>query len=218
MNEVKYINAHTHNRDDDNIISIVSYRIGVDTIDFSHPYTAGVHPWDTQCCDVNAIAKAIETTENIIAIGEIGLDYAASKKNKNIQMLYFCEQIKEAAKRGLPIVIHSVKAWDDMLPTLKEYAPTIKGIMIHGFIGDKNTFHELIKIGAYISYGFDASASPKTLETLKEIPLEKLFLENDASGGDIVELYQEVANLRNISVEELKKVIFDNFNKLYDLD
>lgn len=218
MNEIKYVNAHTHDRDDTNIISIVSYRIGVNTLDTSRPYSAGIHPWDTQCCDINAIHNAIETTANLCAIGEIGLDYAASKKNKNIQMLYFCEQLKEAITRKLPVVIHCVKAWEDMLPTLKEYAPKLKGIMIHGFIGDKNTMRELLKIGVYISYGFDASASPKTLETLKEIPLDRLFLENDASKGNIIELYEEVASLRGISVEELKSIIFENQNRLYELD
>lgn len=218
MSEIKYINAHTHNRDDNNIISIVSYRIGVDTIDTSKPYSAGIHPWDTQCCDINSIHKVIETTPNLCAIGEIGLDYAASKKNKNIQMLYLCEQLKEAANKNLPVVIHCVKAWEDMLPTLREYAPKLKGIMIHGFIGDLNTMKELMKIGTYISYGFDASASPKTLETLKQIPLDRLFLENDASEGDIKELYEKVAALRGITVEELKSIIYDNLNRLYELD
>ena len=210
-----FINAHTHDRDDNNVISIVSYRIGVDTVDSSAPFTMGVHPWDTQSFDVNAIRKTIIPNENLKAIGEIGLDYAKGKKNRNIQLLYFRQQLDIAESMDLGAVIHCVKAYDDMMPILQEYAPKLKFIMLHGFIGDPQLAVQLTKMGVYLSFGFTSLNSNKTEDSIRRTPLEMLFLETDDMDNRIEEMYEEVSVIKGCSVEELKEQISNNYQKTY---
>ena len=57
--------------------------------------------------------------------------------------------------------------------------------------------------------------SPKTMEALREVPLDRLFLESDTADRPIEELYRRVAKEKNIDVEILKKIISDNYTKLF---
>jgi TatD DNase family protein len=93
----------------------------------------------------------------------------------------------------------------------------LRGVIFHGFIGSSLLCQQLTKQGYYISFGFNALRSPKTMEALRSCPLNRLFLETDTTAKDINDLYAEVAKLKDIDIEELTENIYNNYTKLFSL-
>ena len=84
--------------------------------------TVGVHPDDCDKYDQVKLENLILSSDKVLAIGEIGLDYYHTKENKEQQKQVFISQIKLAKKHNLPIVVHCRDAYKDTLEILTEYA------------------------------------------------------------------------------------------------
>lgn len=213
-----YVNVHTHDEtDDENVFGIIAYRIGVDKVETDIPYTCGIHPWDTMDVDINSIRPLINNNENLYGIGEIGLDYYNGQKNRNIQILYFTKQLDIAVELSKIVVIHCVKAYDDLTAVLSEYMPKLRGVIIHSFVGDTVLAKKLTDMGAYLSFGPRSLKSPKTVEALKAVPADRVFIENDDSGDDIIELYGMAAEKMGMEKEQLKDIVWQNFKTLFEV-
>ena len=213
-----YVNVHTHDETDEkNVFSIISYRIGEDKVRTDIPYTCGIHPWDTMNVDINCIRPLINNNENLYGIGEIGLDYYNGQKNRNIQILYFTKQLEIAVELSKVAVIHCVKAYDDMLAILADYMPKLRGAIIHSFIGDTVLAKKLTDMGAYLSFSPRSLKSPKTIEALKAVPADLIFIENDESGEDIIQIYESAAQKMGIETERLKEIVWNNFKTLFEV-
>ena len=189
----KYIDIHTHNPRED-VLS---------------PTMAGIHPWQAESgaelpdfwqCDI---------------IGETGLDYAC-KVDKEAQKRLFIEHLKTAIKTNKPIVLHTVRAVDDILNILKDYS-ALRGVIFHGFIGSWQQAERCIERGYYLSFGPRSLCSPKVREIIAKIPQNLLFCETDAEHdkGNIEQVYSEVAKLRGVNEEELIKSIEENYNTIF---
>lgn len=189
----KYIDIHTHNPRED-VLS---------------PTMAGIHPWqadrewqlpDFAHCDI---------------IGETGLDYAC-KVDKEAQRRLFIEHIKGAEKVQKPIVLHVVRAIEDVLEILKSHKG-LRGVVFHGFVGSWQQAKRCIEQGYYLSFGTRSLRSPKTREVIEKIPHTQLFCETDAEEhkGNIEQIYSEVAEIRGVSIEALRHSIEENYNRLF---
>lgn len=189
----KYIDIHTHNPRED-VLS---------------PTMAGIHPWqadrewqlpDFAHCDI---------------IGETGLDYAC-KVDKEAQRRLFIEHIKGAEKVQKPIVLHVVRAIEDVLEILKSHKG-LRGVVFHGFVGSWQQAIRCIERGYYLSFGVRSLRSPKTREVIEKIPHTQLFCETDAEEhkGNIEQIYSEVAAIRGVSIEALGHSIEENYNRLF---
>ena len=100
--------------------------------EYNHIYgTVGIHPSDAKKYKLEDLEKIEKLLKNkkIVGIGEIGLDYYWDKDNKELQKLFFIEQIKIAQKNKLPIVIHSREAIEDTYEILKKYLNGTKAIL-----------------------------------------------------------------------------------------
>lgn len=192
----KYIDIHTHNP----------------RVDVLSPTMAGIHPWlaestvelpDFSQCDI---------------IGETGLDYAC-EVDREAQKRLFREHLDAAIKTNKPVVLHVVRAVDDVLNILKEHSG-LRGIVFHGFIGSLQQAERCIERGYYLSVGPRSLRSPKVREVIAKIPQNLLFCETDAEQdkGNIEQVYSEVAELRGIGVEELIKSIEENYNRIFRND
>ncbi|MBQ2374735.1 MAG: TatD family hydrolase, partial [Alistipes sp.] len=145
---------------------------------------------------------------------EIGLDYAC-KVNRQRQEEFFKQQLLIAQRLKLPVVIHCVRAFDQVLKILQSY--TLRGVIFHGFIGSKELATEVIKRGYFLSFGELTFRSQKTIEALRNTPLENLFLETDVSDTPIEEIYAKTAQITGVDMNKLIHSITNNYNKLFNI-
>lgn len=191
----RLIDIHTHNPRHD-VIS---------------PRMAGIHPWDAE--------KGLMMPDfmDCDIVGETGLDYHVTV-DKEAQKWLFTEHLRIAEKLGKPVVIHNVKATEDILRILAQH-PTIHRVVFHGFVGSLQQAETILKRGYYLSFGHRSLRSPKTREVIAKMDITRLFCETDDEQNiSIEEIYSEVAKIRNISTEGLLDVIKNNYNTFFAKD
>ena len=206
----------------------------IEVIELTSKYTnmygaIGIHPESVDTYQDKDI-KFIEDNLNnkkIIAIGEIGLDYYYTKENKEKQIKLLETQLKLAEKYHMPVILHSRDATLDTLTTLKKYH--VKGI-IHSFSGSLDTAKEYIKMGYLIGInGVITFKNANIKDVIKELPLSSLVLETDSpyltpepyrgkqnSPFHILDIAKFVANLKNISLEELANITNQNLDNMFN--
>ena len=192
--------------------------------------SVGIFPNDKDKLTASGLKEltTIVSKNNIDMIGEIGLDYYWEKDYKELQQEYFIKQINLANQYNLPVVIHSRDAANDTLKILKEHPVNRKGI-IHCYSQSLEMAREYIKLGYLLGIG--GVVTFKNAKTLKkvvtEIDLKNLIVETDApyltptpfrgkqnEPAYIQYTYQEIANLKGISVEELISSCQKNYARL----
>ncbi len=194
--------------------------------------TVGVHPHDVQDMtneDIE-ILRELSNEEKVLAIGEIGLDYYYEHSDKPSQRKWFKEQLKLANELDMPVIIHSRDADNECYEIVKEFCP--KKAVIHCFSGSKELAMKYIELGCYIGVGgvVTFKNAKKLIEVVKAIPLDRILLETDAPyltpepyrGERNVSTYlkivaEKVANLKEISIENVENTTFDNAMSFYGL-
>lgn len=179
-------------------------------------FTAGIHPWYLSGSNEKQLLKYIrEVSFNpaLIALGEAGFDKLRGP-GMEIQRRVFEEQVMIARERRKPVFIHCVKAWDELLAAHKKLSPSTKW-MVHGFRGKKELAQQLLSRGMYISLWFEFVMRPESTGLLRFLPKDRIFLETDGAEISISDIYSKAAIYLEISVTELKSVIFSNYKKLF---
>ena len=122
MQPTPYIDIHTHRRSNDPYV-IDAYAVGSDGSLPAGPYSAGIHPWEVQRITPDNTSRYRQDlldalTPRCIAVGEIGLDYAVTGDSvlRTAQRHWFEQQMELAADRSLPVIIHCVRAYNDLIP------------------------------------------------------------------------------------------------------
>ncbi|GLB61543.1 TatD family hydrolase [Cytobacillus sp. NCCP-133] len=169
----------------------------------------------------------------VVALGEMGLDYYWDKSPKDVQKEVFRKQIQLAKKVKLPIVIHNRDATADIVEILKEEGAGEVGGIMHCFSGSPETAKECVDMNFYISLGgpvtFKNAKKPK--EVADVIPLDKLLIETDCpfltphpfrgkrNEPSYVKLVAEqIADIKEISVEEVARATAENAKKLFGIN
>jgi TatD DNase family protein len=177
-------------------------------------YTYGIHPWFLNEENHKQLINSVENTviqPEIIAIGEAGFDRLRGP-SPELQSRVFEEQIIISEKISKPVVIHCVRAWDELLAVYKKIKPKMPWL-IHGFRGNVELASQLLSKGFYLSFWIDFVLRPESKELLKQLPADRIFLETDGADVDIKSIYNKVATDLDLSVDELKSIILKNFNK-----
>ena len=175
-------------------------------------FSTGIHPKDIDGNWQENLEKVKEISlqQNCAAIGECGLD-ALINIDENLQKKVFEAQILWANEIQKPVIIHCVRKFQELIPFQKiAKIPMI----IHGFNKKKAIADEMLKHGFYLSFGKSVLHSVSLQAIVKDFPLEKMFLETDDADFDIAELYQKVAELKEISLGKLQKQISNNLEIL----
>lgn len=193
----------------------------------------GVHPTEVKDWTDDLPDRIREYSKNpkIVAIGEIGLDYYWDKSFNDLQKEIFIKQIKLANELNLPISIHDREAHKDTFDILKEHNKNSK-IVMHCFSGSVEFANECIKEGMYIALGgvVTFKNAVKMKEVAINIPLDRLLLETDAPyltpvpfrGKENQPAYtkyvaEEIAKLRNITVDEINKATTQNTFEVFGI-
>ncbi len=175
-------------------------------------FSAGIHP-DSIVENMDEYflwLKEVSGNKNCVAIGECGLDGLIDVDEK-LQEEVFEKQIFLANDIQKPIIIHCVKRFSQLIPFKKKSKVPM---IVHGFNKRKTIGDDLLKHDFYLSFGKSVLHNVNLQDLVKDFPMEKLFLETDSADFDIQDLYQKVAELKNLSLEELTQKIKKNLQFL----
>jgi TatD DNase family protein len=203
--------------------------------------SAGVHPHEAQFGDEAAMAKLDDllARHEVIAAGEIGLDYYYDHSPRERQKLVFARQMEIAATRKRPIIIHcrpsdgSTNAWDDTLSMIEaQWLQTGLGGIMHCFTGEWDHARRALDCGFLISFAGNITF-PKAEEIRRiaaKVPSERLLIETDApflapvpyrgkrnEPGWVGEVAVKLAALRGIDSEEVASCTAYNFYRFFGI-
>lgn len=175
--------------------------------------SAEIHPWhltaENLSCQIERMENMLSDSR-VLALGEVGLD-KLTECPYPIQIKAFEEIVSISEAYGKPLIIHCVKSVDELIAIRKKMRPALPWIM-HGFRGKPQQADSLLRHGFYLSFGEHYNS-----QVMKEIPIERLFLETDESNVPIDELYNRAAAIRHISAEELKLAVLHNVNNVFGI-
>lgn len=255
---MKVFDSHAHYDDEkfeidrDNIIQEI-HRSGVEkiisagysleaskkAIELSKRYdflyaTCGISPNDIEDIKIEDLEQiqtlAKENTEDIVAIGEIGLDYYWNKENKEKQKDIFIKQIEIANELNLPIVIHTREAVMDTIDILKNKITCNQKGVFHCCPLNLELIKEALKLGFYISFAgpITFKNSKNAEEIIKYVPLDKILIETDSpylapepvrgtrnNSSNLKYIVQKIAAVKEISEEEIEKATYDNTCRIF---
>ena len=202
---------------------------------FDHVYAAvGSHP---DACDkvdealIEEYRKLCKLHPKVRAIGEIGLDYHYEDIPRQIQQKAFRMQMELARELNLPVIVHERDAHQDGLAIVDEF-PEVKGVF-HCYSGSLEMAKELIKRGWYIGFTgvLTFKNAKKAVEVAANIPLDRLVLETDCpymapepfrgkrnDPGKIYRMAEKLAQIRQMPVEEIRRITTENGKRLYRMD
>lgn len=196
----------------------------------------GLHPedvkadWREQLATVEAAIRAHR--DELVAIGEIGLDYYWDKTFKEEQKEVLRRQLLLARELNLPVILHNREATEDILTIVKEVGG--RGVF-HCYSGSKETAEIILRMGFYLGIGGVLTfKNSKLSETLKELNqseiLNRLLLETDAPymaptphRGERNEsrfmalVAERLAQVLNVSVDEIIEATSANARQLFGI-
>ncbi len=181
-------------------------------------FTFGIHPWFLNDGNSAAHLKLVEkvsTDPEIIAIGEAGFDKLRGPASE-LQAEVFEKQVEISERLRKPLIIHCVRAWDEVLAMQKSLKPSMPW-MIHGFRGKLRQAEQLISKGFWLSIWFEYSLRPESAALFSGVPSDRIFLETDGAEVDIRNIYRKVSENMDIPIEKLKSIIFSNFKKFFNI-
>lgn len=165
----------------------------------------GIHPWHIDETWRETFAEYAENAKNLLFIGESGLD-KVNGPALEVQREVFIEHIRLSETLGKPLIVHCVKAMQEVLELKKELQPTQPWI-IHGFRGGVEQAEQYRKAGLLLSFGLHFNE-----EALRATPLDELFVESDEA--DINEVYRAISACLGQPEEVLKKQVSENVQRL----
>mgnify|MGYP001314220605 CR=1 FL=1 len=194
--------------------------------------TFGIHPHESEKDVINKqkIISSIKKHKKIVGVGETGLDFFYNHSNYDKQISSFKVHIEASIETNLPLIVHSRDAENETYKILESYKNHNPKILMHCFTGTKEFSDKLLSLNAYFSASgiITFKNSHELQETFKIIPNEKLLVETDSpflspvpmrgkenEPSYIIYTLKKLAELKNISEEEIVNITTNNFEKIF---
>lgn len=172
----------------------------------------------------NEIKFIEKNKKNIVAIGEVGLDYFWVKDKIKEQKELFEKMISLAEKLNKPIIVHSRKAEEDAIGMLK--SSKLKKIIMHCFTGKKSLVKKIADNGWFLTAPTCITRSIQFQENIKLVPITQLFCETDApylspykdkrnEPAYVLEAYKKVAEIKGMELKEVINNVWMNWQKVF---
>lgn len=209
-----YINIHTHQPQQPDELAIQNLYNQFEKVEEQGYYSIGLHPWYIAADWEKELEqlKHYAIHPHVKAMGECGLDKVCST-DFTLQQQVFEKQIQLANSVKRPLILHCVKAYEEVLQQLK---PATVPVVFHGFNKSKELALQIIHAGYYLSFG-KALLQPHMQEVVKRIPLDKLFLETDAAAEPIETIYRTAAAILSIDEVSLSLQLQKNAAAVFNL-
>ncbi|HHS98582.1 MAG TPA: TatD family deoxyribonuclease [Chloroflexi bacterium] len=201
-----------------------------DRYDFIYA-AVGVHPHDAKTVTPAVLEDLRELARHpkVVAIGEIGLDYYRDLSPRPVQRRVFAQQLALAAELGLPVVVHSREAHDDVLAALQDWQGG--GGVLHSYSGGPERLEEVMALG--FSIGLSGPVTFRKAHRLRAVaaaaPLDRLLVETDCpyltpvpyrgrrnEPAYVRYVAEAVARARGVSVEDVARATTENARRLFD--
>jgi TatD DNase family protein len=196
--------------------------------------TIGFHPSEADLVNANSMDKfkKMSRNDNVVAIGEIGLDYYRNYKPKDIQKKALRQQLELAEELNLPVVIHNRDSHHDIHEELKNFNGRVRGIM-HSFSGNYDFAKKILNLGYYISITgvITFRNAPELRDIVKKIPLDRLLTETDCpfltpepyrgkrnQPAYVRYITQKISEVKGISVTDTAKQLLENTNDIFNIN
>ncbi|MCI0424045.1 MAG: TatD family hydrolase [Acidobacteria bacterium] len=194
----------------------------------------GIHPHEARLAAEEDFRLLTELAGHpaVVAWGEIGLDFHYDHSPRDVQLEVFARQLKLAADRRLPVIIHTREAERETLRALQEHwtQPHIGGIL-HCYSGSLELAESGLAMGFLISFSgmltFPKAQSVR--DVAQRVPLERLLIETDApylapvphrgkrnEPAFVVETAKALAQLKETSMEAIGRQTAENYRRLVD--
>lgn len=172
-----------------------------------------------------------EASSDIIAIGEVGLDFYWSREFEQEQLAAFEEQVRWSVKTRLPLMIHCRKAQNEMVKILRRYESQLPGGVFHCFTGNAIEAKELLSFDRFVLgiggvLTFKKSHLPEVLP--ENVPLSRIVLETDSpymapvpmrgkrnEPAFVAYVLQRMAEAYNVPAAEVERQTNDNVKRVF---
>jgi TatD DNase family protein len=203
--------------------------------------TAGIHPHEASLADELALAALDQLLQEpeVIACGEIGLDYYYDHSPREEQKRVFIRQMEIAAARKRPIIIHcrpsdnSTNAWDDTLEMIgQQWVSTGLGGILHCFTGEWNHALRALDFGFLLSFAGNVTfpKAQSIREVAQRVPLDGMLVETDApflaplpnrgkrnEPAWVRDVAARIAEIRGVEAEMIASRTTENFERFFGL-
>jgi hydrolase, tatD family len=195
----------------------------------------GFHPHEAKYMDeeaINEIERLAVSNKKIVSIGEIGLDYYYDFSPRDVQEDVFVRQMELANKLDLPFIIHSRDASNDTYEMVKKYKNNVDCVL-HCYSQSKEMAKLYLDLGCYLSFAGPVTFKKSTnlQEVAKYTPLDRIFIETDSpylspepkrgkknEPSNVIYTGKKIAELKEISEEQLFKSTYNNAVRFFKLD
>ncbi len=179
----------------------------------------GIHPWyieaDTDLQKTGAALREILKEHPEAGVGEIGLDRLRDKNISAVSREALALQLSLAKEFRRPVVLHGTKCWGEVVKACEPFSDGIPSFLFHGFSRSAGLIPDIKKLNGFISVTAavlnDHAVNYRNL--VKELPIESLLIETDGEASKAADIppvsavYEKVAELRGVSLEELSAQI-----------
>jgi TatD DNase family protein len=198
----------------------------------------GIHPTELMGFHEKQLyeIEQLASSDKILAIGEIGLDYYWKPYNKELEHYVLKAQLQIAKEHKLPVIIHNRESSEDLMNIIEEECirGDLKG-QFHSFSGEVAMAKRCVELGFHISFTGNLTYKPneKTLtayEIVKQTPIERLLLETDSpylspvphrgkrnEPAYVKHTAEKIAELKNIQVEKIGRITTQNAKNLFGI-
>lgn len=220
--DTPFIDVHTHKEERPGVVSIRNIFPGdfnPDNFRGTETFSVGLHPWHIGNRDWNdeELIKILDRAAlypGMLAVGEAGLDKTINV-DLELQKHFFVLQLKLSERFQRPLIIHCVRAYQEILGLRKEL-DAMQPWIFHGFTGSPQLARQCINSGCYLSFGAALmKSSQRAMASLKSLGSGDFFLETDSGDYSVEEIYCKAEIILNTSEEELKFDVFNSFNKAF---
>jgi len=188
----------------------------------------GIYPIDALAMEDKAIDEQIElirkNKNEIVAIGEVGIDFKEDSEEHERQKKTFQKFIDLAMELDKPIIVHSRMAEKEVVDALE--ASGAKKVVLHCFSGSLELEKRAEDNGWYFSIPTNVKYSKQFQALAKEVPLSQILCETDSpflhpdkkkdnEPANVIESYKKIAEIKGITLEEAEKKIEENYKRLF---
>ncbi len=215
----------------------IDLKTSIKALELAHAYeglwaTGGIHPHEVKKAteETYATLRALLADKKMVAVGEIGLDYAKEYSPREIQAEHFVRQLALAKELGLPVVIHSREASPDIMHLLRQELP--EKFVFHCYAGSLEEAREILDLGGFISItGIVTFPKAENIRRIVSyVPLERLMIETDCpflapvpfrgkrnEPAFVRYVAEKIAEIKGISLEKCAQQTTENARKFFGI-
>lgn len=213
----KYIDIHTHHNVGEGLFITNRYQVFEKASD-GGLCSLGIHPWYIDADFDNQLEQLEKyaTLPNVVGIGECGLDKVTAT-SWDLQAWAFRLQIQMANTLHKPLIIHCVRAYDEVLQTLKQEQTAVP-VIFHGFNKNVQVAQRILAQGYYLSFGAALQNDQSSaIAAIEACPEDKFFLETDDADISIGQIYEKAADIRKTDLDALILQLQKNVQAVFNI-